>query len=71
MDTRTAVERWPAQATPVRHDGIAPDAKQRNEDAHTRRDDAPSAADLEARFSLDPLRHTDRYRLVMPFKLRW
>ena len=40
------------------------------DDRHPQAVDPPSARAKEAHFSPDPLKRTDRYRLVHPFDLR-
>ncbi|MCA8965327.1 MAG: hypothetical protein H6838_13530 [Planctomycetes bacterium] len=72
MDTKTTVERRNGLPSPTWNEGVAPQAELQA--GCTRREGVRShelqTTDAEADLSPDPLRHTDLYRLVMPYKLR-
>ena len=74
MDARTGVERQP-QSLPLR---VAPGKSRSTSDAGVAVADATAtwmptagkARESGSRISLDPMRSTDRYRLVMPYDTR-
>ena len=72
MDTRTGVDRRNDLPSPIWNEGVVTQAEMQA--GCTRRQDVRSlglpTTDAEADLSPDPLRHTDLYRLVMPYKLR-
>lgn len=73
MDTRLEMEREPAQQSSRsagRGSGKIPEAAPTSRTAAAHQTKTPSNAGANEHQSLDPLRATDRYRLVMPYSLR-
>lgn len=73
MDTRLEMEREPAQQSSSSAgigSGKLPDARPTAKASALRHGKALIAASADEHQSLDPMRATDRYRLVMPYSLR-